>query len=218
LRLAETGLLDDLEATTHWGVAPLIRELYPQIRLKPEKILALAGSGQQIITAGGASSWAELALYLIAHYCGQEEAVRISKLFLLGDRSDGQLPFAALTRPKAHTDAVIENCQVWIAENYEIDNPVEGMRKHSGLASRTFKRRFRSATGYLPLEYAQTLRVEEAKHLLETSDMPIDRIGTEVGYEDPASFRRLFKRMTGITPGSYRRRFQNIGRVFTAAK
>lgn len=158
----------------------------------------------------------ELALYLIAHFCGQEEAIRISKVFLLGDRSEGQLPFAALTRPRAHTDIVIENCQVWIAEHYELANPVERMTRYSGLESRAFKRRFRAATGYSPLEYTQTLRIEEAKHLLESSDMPTDLIGTEVGYEDPASFRRLFKRMTGVTPVRYRRRYQNIGRVYPA--
>lgn len=217
LLLAETGLLDDQEATTHWGVVPLFQEHYPQILLKPEKVLAQAAPGHRIITAGGASSWVELALYLIAHFCGQEEAVRISKVFLLGDRSEGQLPFAALTRPQAHADVVIENCQVWIAGHYEVNNPVERMTECSGLESRTFKRHFRAATGYSPLEYVQTLRIEEAKHLLEASDMPTDRIGTEVGYEDPASFRRLFKRKTGVTPGKYRRRFQNIGRVFPAA-
>jgi transcriptional regulator GlxA family with amidase domain len=213
LLLAETGLLDNMEATTYWGAVPLFRELYPQIQLKPERILSLAGPGQRIITAGGASSWVEFSLYLISHFCGQEEAVRISKVFLLGDRSEGQLPFAALIQPRRHADAIIEKCQVWIAEHYEVANPVEHMTECSGLESRTFKRRFRAATGYSPLEYAQTLRIEEAKHLLETSDMPMDLIGVEVGYEDPASFRRLFKRMTGVTPSRYRRRFQDIGRL-----
>lgn len=212
LVLAETGLLDDLEATTHWGVVPLFKKLYPKVRLRPEKVLALAGAEQRIVTAGGASSWVELALYLIACFCGRQEAVRISKIFLLGDHSDGQLPFAALTRPRAHADAVIKKCQLWIAEHYEFANPVERMAEYSGLKARTFKRRFRAATGYSPLEYTQTLRIEEAKYLLENGDMPTDQVGIEIGYEDPASFRRLFKRMTGVTPARHRRRFQNIGR------
>jgi len=212
LLLAETGLLDDLEATTHWGAVPLFREIFPQVHLNPEKILSLAGPGHRIITTGGASSWTELALYLIAHFCGQEEAVRISKVFLLGDRSEGQLPFAALAKPRTHTDAVIENCQVWIAGNYDVANPVEHMTRLSGLQSRTFKRRFRAATGFSPLRYTQTLRIEEAKHLLEASAMPTEEIGAEIGYEDPASFRRLFKRMTGVTPSRYRKRVENIGK------
>lgn len=212
LILAETGLLDGLEATTHWGVVPLFKRRFPQVLLLPKRILVVAGPEQRIITAGGASSWVELALYLIALFCGRPEAVRISKVFLLGDLSQGQLPFASLTRPQAHADAIIDKCQLWIARNYEVANPVERVTEYSGLNARTFKRRFHAATGYKPMEYIQMLRIEEGKYLLETSDMPTDQVGEEVGYEDPTSFRRLFKRLTGVTPACYRRRFQNVGR------
>lgn len=208
--LAESGLLDGIEAASHWGAVPLFQRYYPQVRLKPEKVLALAGPEHRIITAGGAASWAELALYLIARFCGQEEAVRSSKVYLLGDRSEGQLPFASMTRPRGHTDPVVERCQVWIAEHYETPNPVARMIERSGLSPRTFKRRFQAATGYTPIEYVQTLRVEEAKHLLETTPLRTEQVGETVGYADPASFRRLFRRMTGITPAQYRQRFQSI--------
>lgn len=80
------------------------------------------------------------------------------------------------------------------------------MIEASGLAARTFKRRFAAATGYAPIAYVQTLRIEEAKHLLETTATATDDIGAQVGYEDPASFRRAFKRMTGVTPTRYRQR------------
>jgi len=81
------------------------------------------------------------------------------------------------------------------------------MVARSGLPERTFKRRFRAATGHTPVGYVQALRIEEAKQQLETTSLPTDAIGAAVGYEDPAFFRRLFKRHTGITPGRYRRRF-----------
>jgi transcriptional regulator GlxA family with amidase domain len=81
------------------------------------------------------------------------------------------------------------------------------MIERSGLASTTFARRFKRATGYRPIDYVHTLRVEEAKEMLEKSDASIDQIGRDVGYEDPASFRRLFKRKAGVTPSIYRRRF-----------
>jgi transcriptional regulator GlxA family with amidase domain len=210
LLLAEAGLLDAMEATTHWGATDLFHRYYPQVRLKPEKVLCLAGPEHRIITAGGSASWIELALYLIARFCGQEEAVRISKIFLLGDRSEGQLPFAAMTRPREHDDAIIDRCQAWIAEYYDAPNPVARMTEFSGLTPRTFKRRFQAATGYTPIEYVQTLRIEEAKQLLEATDMQTDQVAAEVGYGDPASFRRLFKRLTGITPARYRQRFRRI--------
>ena len=64
----------------------------------------------------------------------------------------------------------------------------------SGLPERTFKRRFKAATGFSPVEYVQTLRIEESKQLLERTIMPVDEVGAAVNYEDTAFFRRLFKR------------------------
>jgi len=82
------------------------------------------------------------------------------------------------------------------------------MARRSGLAERTFKRRFTEATVFSPIDYVQRLRVEDTKRRLERTDAPADEISWKVGYEDAAFFRQLFKRVTGMTPGSYRRRFQ----------
>ena len=95
-----------------------------------------------------------------------------------------------------------------IAENYAVASPVEQMVTWSGLAPRTFKRRFKQATNHTPIAYVQRIRVERAKRLLETTDESIEEISWAVGYEDPASFRRLFKRLAALTPGEYRQRFQ----------
>lgn len=211
--LAEAGILDNVEATTHWSCTACFDQYYPKVDLSPQKILVLSGEEQRIITAGGASSWEELSLYLIARFCGAEEAARTAKVFLLGDRSQGQLPFASMARSRSHEDQVIDRCQAWIANHYEQDNPVTKMVKFSGINERTFKRRFKAATGYSPIEYVQTLRVEEAKQLLETTSLASDDIAREVGYEDPASFRRLFKRSTGVTPAKYRQRFKYAGQL-----
>lgn len=208
--LAEAGLLDGLEATTHWSTVDFMRARYPQVRLAPQKILVPAGPGDQIITGGGATAWEDMALYLIARLTSSAEAVRISKIFLLGDHSEGQLPFAGAKKPKHHDDRVVSSLQTWIADNYHMANPVARMVARSGLSERTFIRRFRAATGYSPMEYVQTLRVEEAKHLLETTGMAVEMVAVEVGYEDPNFFRRLFKRRVGITPARYRQRFAAI--------
>jgi transcriptional regulator GlxA family with amidase domain len=89
-----------------------------------------------------------------------------------------------------------------------VASPVEEMVKLSALPGRTFKRRFRKATGHSPITYVQNLRVEDAKRRLERTDHPIDEISFAVGYEDPTFFRRLFKRITSLTPGDYRRKFR----------
>ncbi|PWE17853.1 transcriptional regulator [Marinicauda salina] len=209
--LAEAGLLDGLEATTHWSARDIFARFYPAVRLHPERVLCPAGPEHRIVTSGGSAAWADLALYLIARWCGREAAIHIAKVFVLGDRSDGQLPFAAMSRPRDHDDAAIMESQVWIADNYALPNAVARMVEASGLAPRTFKRRFRAATGYTPMDYVQTLRAEEAKQLLETTDEPTDAIAEAVGYEDPASLRRMFKRLTGVTPARYRQRYRAIG-------
>lgn len=95
-----------------------------------------------------------------------------------------------------------------IVDIASVASPVEEMVRRSGLAGRTFKRRFTEATGFAPIDYVQRLRVEDAKRRLERTDAPADEIAWKVGYEDAAFFRRLFKRVTGMTPGAYRRRFQ----------
>jgi transcriptional regulator GlxA family with amidase domain len=205
--LAETGLLDGQEATSHWGATGIFATHYPLVRLRPERVLVAAGPEQRLLTSGGAASWEELALYLIDRFCGRQEAVRTAKIFVLGDRSDGQLPYLTMHRSRRHGDAAIADCQLWIARHYETANPVARMVARSGLPERTFKRRFRAATGHTPVGYVQALRIEEAKQQLETTSMSAEEIGAAVGYEDPAFFRRLFKRHAGITPGRYRRRF-----------
>ena len=210
LLLAEARLLDGLPATTHWAARRTFSAYYPEVRLHPDRILVPAGPEHRLITSGGSGAWADLAVYLIARFCGRDEAIRITKIFLIGDRSDGQLPFSAMARPRQHEDAAVARCQTWIASSYATPNPVRKMCDVSRLPTRTFKRRFRQATGYTPIEYVQTLRMEEAKQLLETTDADTDTVAAEVGYEDPASFRRVFKRHTGVTPARYRRRFRGL--------
>lgn len=128
----------------------------------------------------------------------------------------GQLPYAALARNRQVDDADIARCQSWIAEHYEEPSPVAGMIQLSGLAERTFSRRFNQATGMAPMEYVHTLRLEEAKQLLESGDESVEAVAEEVGYEDAAFFGRLFRRKVGVTPAQYRKRFRGLRRALEA--
>ena len=210
LLLADAGLLDGRKATTHWAYVEMFRRCFPTVDLEPERIFVPGDLGPTIITTGGPATWEELALYLIARYRGEAAAIQASKIYLLGDHSEGAMVYAALLRPRRHDDRVIAEAQAWLADNYQVPNPVTRLVERSGLPERTFKRRFRAATGYAPIDYIQTLRTEEAKQLLESSSIPVDDIGAAVGYEDPTFFRRLFKRNTGVTPSRYRQRFRAV--------
>lgn len=215
--LAEAGVLDGHETTTHFSYAPLFQKYYPKVTLRLERILVQTGAAQSVYCAGGASSWQDLSLLLVAKYGGMEEAIRISKIFLYQWHRGGQLPYVSMIQNVNHGDAVIQKCQEWIAQNYERQDIIVELVRRSGLPKRSFDRRFRAATGYSPLAYVQTLRVEEAKHLLETGNLAVEEIGREVGYEDAASFRRLFRKVTGLTPGEYRRNFQPPAGIAGAA-
>ena len=160
--------------------------------------------------AGGVTSWQELALFLIARFCGPEQAARTAKVYLLGSHADGQLPFSAMTRRPNPDDAAIRDVVAWVSDHVAIENPVKAMTERSGVLPRTFARRFRAAIGRRPIEFVHELRVEEARHLLEPGDRSVDEVGFDVGYEDPTFFRRLFKRTTGMSPGAYRRRYAGI--------
>ena len=213
LLLADAGLLDDQVATAHWAYRDMFQKYFPKVRFESESMLCLKSVENGIITAGGVTAWHDLAIYLIARYCGHQHAIETAKVFLFSGHSEGQSPYAVMTRPMENSDAVISDCQTWIAERYAERNPVEHMVERSGLNARTFARRFRSATGYAPMEYVQALRIEEAKQCLEVDELPTESIGAMVGYEDPASFRRIFKRRVGMAPAAYRKKFQRIAQI-----
>jgi transcriptional regulator GlxA family with amidase domain len=210
LVLAEAGLLDGREAASHWAYAELFAKDYPRVTLRREGILCLTAEKDRIVTAGGVTSWQELALYIIARFCGAEAALQTAKVHLLSGHEQGQLPFAAANRRVEPSDRVIAGCQEWIGANYAAQNPVQSMIDLSGLPPRTFARRFQAATGRSPIDYVQTVRIEEAKQMLETSSAPVEDISAEVGYQDAAAFRRTFRKLSGTAPAEYRRRYSHL--------
>lgn len=205
--LAQAGLLDGHEATTHWAYCDVMARRYPQIKVRGQRALVASGEGQRLIMAGGGTSWLDLALYLIARLIDVDAAMQVARLNLIDWHDIGQQPFARLARSRQVDDAVIARCQSWIAEHYAQPSPVAAMSQLSGLAERSFKRRFQQATGMPPLEYVHTMRLEEAKQMLESGNQPIEAIANEVGYEDAGFFSRLFRRNVGMTPAQYRKRF-----------
>lgn len=206
--LAETGLFDKVESTVHWGYAEAFRRSFPGVPIFPDRVLVTAGAHQQLVSSGASMTWHDLVLYLIARHVGATSAQTVARFFALQWHHDGLAPYIVFEGPKSHGDAAVAAAQGWLKTHFSVARPVDEMIRGSGLAERTFKRRFKQATGYTPIEYVQRLRVEDAKRRLERTDAPVDDIGWKVGYEDAAFFRRLFKRTTGLTPGHYRRKFQ----------
>lgn len=217
LLLAEAGLLDGHEATTHWGYCTALSTRYPDVQVRAKQTLVISGSEQRLIMAGGGTTWQDLALLIIARFFSVEEAMQIARLYLIDWHDIGQQPFAALACRRQVEDAGIARCQAWITQNYATDAPVAHMAQLSGMAERSFKRRFAQATGMAPLEYVHAIRMEAAKYLLENTEQAVEAIAHEIGYQDTSFFGRLFRRKVGMTPAQYRRRFGSLRKTLETA-
>ena len=217
LLFAEAGLLDGHDATTHWAYCDVMRARYPNVTVRGRRALVVSGEGQRLVMGGGGTSWLDLGLYLIARFAGIETAMQAARINLIDWHAIGQQPFARLSCSRQVDDAAISRSQAWLADHYRERAPVAAMARVSGLPERSFKRRFQQATGLAPLEYVHTLRLEEAKHLLETTGDSVESIAGTVGYEDAAFFGRLFRRNVDLTPGQYRKRFGAMRRAITDA-
>jgi transcriptional regulator GlxA family with amidase domain len=219
LLLARTGLLDGHDATSHWAYCDLLARAYPRTRWHADRGLVVVGAGQRILMAGSGVAWHMLVLALIARFASPEDAMQVARINLLDLNSTSALAYSSLTRGARADDPLVARCQLWAASNYTTESPVAQMVALSGLPERTFKRRFAQATGMSPLEYVHTLRLEEAKQMLESTELPVEAVAGEVGYQDASFFGRLFRRRVALTPAAYRRRFGALGaRLRQAAK
>jgi transcriptional regulator GlxA family with amidase domain len=213
--LGEAGLLRDCDATIHWGYVRTLTNNYPGVKVKPHQTLVLTGEAHRVVMAGGGTSWQDLALYLIARFVGLREATEVARVYMLQWHDTGQQPFAALLNFHRASDAVVNKCQEWAALNYRAPSPVKAMIALSGLPERSFMRRFSTGTGMTPLDYVHALRLEEAKQMLETTDLAVEAVAEEVGYENPSFFSRLFRRKVGLSPAQYRTRFGSLHRALS---
>ncbi len=205
--LAETGLLDGKTATTHWGFAPLFKQRYPHIDIKPERMITDEGD---LFCSAGFSAGIDLSLYLVEKYCGREVALQCAKGMLYDTGRSSQAPYSVFMAQKEHGDPTIISVQNHIETNFQKQINLDWLAKRAGMSIRNFERRFKSATGDTPIVYLQRVRVETGKRLLEETRKTFDEITYLVGYEDSSYFRKVFVKQTGLRPQNYRKKFQTI--------
>lgn len=201
--LAAAGLLDGRAATTHWAFQALLAERHPRVRVAPEAILVDQG---RILTAGGATSFVNLAHFLVERLLGPDVARAASHMFLIDPNKAPQSAYAVFSSQRTHGDDAVRRAQDRIEGDPAAPLSVDELARSVAQSRRTFARRFRAATGNTPLEYIQRARVEAAKRALEDGRSVADA-ATRVGYGDPVAFRKVFARVTGLTPSDYRARY-----------
>ncbi|KAF1026965.1 MAG: HTH-type transcriptional regulator CdhR [Acinetobacter bereziniae] len=202
--LAEAGVLNQRVATTHWGFKALFEQRYPKVDLKTDQLITRS---EHIYCAGGGLAWFDIGLHLIERFYGFDIAIQTAKSFVIDYRRGSQLSYSIMRISSIHHDELIERIQQWIDIHFSEPISIEGLAQQFNVTLRTLIRRFKAALGLPPIHYIQTIRIEAAQKRLEETEQSIDLIMQSVGYLDPSSFRRLFRKKTGLTPLEYRRRF-----------
>lgn len=214
--LAQTGLVDGKQCSTHWAAMEMFKKMYPKVNLVSNKIVT---EEDGIYTSGGAYSFLNLMLHLIGKYCGRDAAIYISKYFEIEiDRQD-QNQFVIFQGQKEHNDVAIKEAQNFIESNVTDKISVEELAKKSAISSRNFVRRFKKATQNTPLEYIQRVKMEAAKRCLETTQQNVNEVMYQVGYADQKAFRTVFKKYVGLSPVAYKAKYNMavLNRERTAA-
>ena len=210
--LASCGLLDGQNCSTHWRVADVFKNSFPKVNLRADKIIT---DGNGIYTNGGAYSFLNLLVYLVEKYYDRQTAIFCSKVFQVEIDRQSQSAFTIFKGQKLHGDEVIIQAQDYIEYKLGEKIPVEDLCAKFAVSRRNFDRRFIKATGNTPTEYAQRVKIESAKKALETSRKTINEVMYEVGYSDLKSFRKVFRKITGISPLEYKNKYNKEAVVYS---
>lgn len=202
--LAEAGILTGKTCTSHWRDIDDLRQRYPNTRFLSDRVIT---DQDGIYTSGGSFSSLNLVLYLIDKFCGKATGIWASKMFSLDIDRTRQSHFEIFQGQRTHQDEEILKAQAFIEEAYNREISVDQMAGQTTMSKRNFIRRFKNATSNTPLEYLQRVKIEAAKKALEKNSETVTSLMMLAGYNDIKTFRKIFKRITGLTPKDYRKKY-----------
>ncbi len=202
--LASAGITNGRGLSCHWASRDTAQALFPNEHFNCDKLVIDHGD---IVSIGGAMAVSQLVLYLVNRLHSRELALATGKLMMVELNFDNQSRFAIFRPNHKHGDTLVGALQQHIEKGYQQELLLGEFAQQHGIGERQLARRFKKATGDTPLSYLQRFRVEQVKIALESTKTAANNLIWQVGYEDPTSFRRLFKRFTGLTMLEYRKRF-----------
>lgn len=204
--LASIGVLDGRPATTHWLLTADFRRDFPRVALDPDVLFVDDGD---VLTAAGAAAGIDLCLHLVRSDHGAAVANRVARHCVVPPHRDGgQQQYIERAVPVT-AEASTEGARAWALDHLDEPLPLATLARRANMSVRTFTRRFRDETGTSPTAWLLARRVDLARRLLETTDLPVELIATEAGLGTAAGMRHHFQRAVGVAPSAYRRTFRS---------
>jgi len=202
--LAATGLLDHRVATTTWWLEKQFRAAFPKVDLQLQPAVTEV---DRLVCGGAYASHLLQTVRVVEYFSGPSIATRCAKTMLIDVTRTTQTPYLPLLTDKTHSDALVHRAQHWFQNHIAEAGSISDLAERLAVSQRTLIRRFKTALNKSPLTYLQNLRIDTARALLESGDLNVDQVASNVGYSDTSSFSRLFRERVGLTPGEYRGRF-----------
>ena len=203
--LAAAGLLDGRRATTHWQVTEAFRRMYPRVDVDPDVLFVDDG---RVLTSAGAASGVDVCLHIVRTDHGSELANAVARRCVVPPfRDGGQAQYIEQPVPESGAASTAAT-RAWALEHLDEPLTLSDLARHARMSRRTFARRFGDEVGLSPGRWLIQQRVARARHLLESTDLPVDHIAARVGFATGASLRQHLHAAIGVSPQAYRRTFQ----------
>ncbi len=204
--LGAAGLLDGMNATTHWQHAAELAERFPAAKVLPDQIYVQDGA---LYTSAGVTAGIDLALKLIEDDHGRDLALTVARrLVVFLKRPGGQSQFSAHLAAQIADEGRIRSLQHWMLDHLSHDLSLESLASRIAISVRNFTRVFQGETGTTPADFVEMARIDAARRLLEESETPLQRVASRCGFSGPDTMRRAFLRRIGTGPSDYRERFR----------
>jgi transcriptional regulator GlxA family with amidase domain len=204
--LAAAGLLDGLRATTHWRACAELARRHPRIQVDPDVLYVDNG---QLLTSAGAAAAFDLCLHILRGDLGAELAAAVARDAVMPlERAGGQAQFIVHEAPTVESGSMAR-LLVWLEQNLKRELSLDKIAKQAHTSTRTLSRKFKLQVGMTPAQWIIKARVVKAQRLLETTDLSIERLATEVGFRSATVLRAHFAQVVGTSPQAHRRSFRS---------